>query len=79
MSQEFEGPLTVTSTQGVQGGSLELGVTKAEKDHIKVHNQALETGVVRRNRATQHLYTGSTRIQAISTCPRYRVSKSRVQ
>jgi hypothetical protein len=27
MSQEFEGPLTVTSTQGVQGGSLELGAT----------------------------------------------------
>src|SRR5439155_5395471 len=27
MSQEFVGPLTVTSTQGVQGGSLELGAT----------------------------------------------------
>src|SRR5215510_13621641 len=27
MSQEFEGPLTVTSSQGVQGGSLELGAT----------------------------------------------------
>ena len=27
MSQEFEGPLTVTSAQGVQGGSLELGAT----------------------------------------------------
>src|SRR5437016_2327453 len=27
MSQEFVGPLTVTSAQGVQGGSLELGAT----------------------------------------------------
>ena len=27
MSQEFVGPLTVTSTQGVPGGSLELGAT----------------------------------------------------
>src|SRR5207247_6293194 len=27
MSQEFVGPLTVTSLQGVQGGSLELGTT----------------------------------------------------
>src|SRR5215510_4135635 len=27
MSQEFLGPLTVTSAQGVQGGSLELGAT----------------------------------------------------
>jgi hypothetical protein len=27
MSQEFVGPVTVTSTQGVQGGSLELGAT----------------------------------------------------
>jgi hypothetical protein len=27
MSQEFVGPLTVTSPQGVQGGSLELGAT----------------------------------------------------
>ena len=27
MSQEFVGPLTVTSSQGVQGGSLELGAT----------------------------------------------------
>jgi hypothetical protein len=27
MSQEFEGPLTVTSALGVQGGSLELGAT----------------------------------------------------
>ena len=53
--------------------------TKAEKDHIKVHNQALETGVVRRNRATQHLYTGSTRTHAISMCPRHRVSESRVE
>jgi hypothetical protein len=27
MSQEFMGPLTVTSALGVQGGSLELGAT----------------------------------------------------
>src|SRR5262249_28466274 len=27
MSQEFVGPLTVTGTQGGQGGSLELGAT----------------------------------------------------